>query len=78
MPTFGDAAHMLAVPNASVSCTHEMEITVSCRFTVAEWLTHSPATLEVMVSRPSLDDISEIYFIESIQSSALRHLKWSV
>jgi len=29
----------------------------ACRFTVAEWLTHLAATLEVMGSRPSLGDI---------------------
>jgi len=40
------------------------------RFTVAEWLTHFAATLEVMGSRPSLGDISEIYFLEPIQSLA--------
>ena len=32
------------------------------RFTVAEWLTHSPATLEVTGSRPTFGGISEIYF----------------
>jgi len=31
-----------------------------------------------MGSRPSLGDISEIYFLESIQSLAQRDLKWSV
>jgi len=31
-----------------------------CRFTVAEWLTHLAATLEVMGSRPSLGDIARI------------------
>jgi len=35
---------------------------------VAEWLINLAATLEVMGSRPSLDDISEIYFLESIVS----------
>ena len=30
------------------------------RFTVAEWLKHSPATLEVMGSRPTFGGISEI------------------
>jgi len=44
---------------------------------MAEWLTHSIAMLEVMGSRPSLGDISEIYFLESIQSLAQRDLKWS-
>jgi len=48
------------------------------RFTVAEWLTHSTATLKVMGSRPSFGDISEIYFLKSIQSLAQRYLKWSV
>jgi len=36
------------------------------------------ATLEVMGLRRSLGDISEIYFLESIQSLAQRDLKWSV
>jgi len=49
-----------------------------CRFTVAEWLTHVAATLEVKGSRPSLGDISEIYFLKSIQSVAQSDLKWSV
>jgi len=40
--------------------THDLCIP---RFTVVEWLTHLAATLEVMGSRPSLGDISEIYFI---------------
>jgi len=30
------------------------------RFTVAEWLTHSPATLDVTGSRPNSGDFSEI------------------
>jgi len=51
---------------------------VTSRFTVAEWLTHLAATLEVMGSRPSLGVIYEIYFLESIQSPAQRVLKWSV
>jgi len=53
-------------------------INVNCRFTVAEWLTYLAAMLEVMGLRPSLGDISEIYFLESIQSLAQRDLKWSV
>jgi len=48
------------------------------RFTVAEWLMHLAATLEVIGSRPSLGDISDIYFLESIQSLTQRDLKWSV
>jgi len=48
------------------------------QFTVADWLTHSPATLDVMGSRPNSDDFSEIYFLESIQSPVQRDLKWSV
>ena len=47
-------------------------------FTVAEWLKHSPATLEVTGSRPTFGGISEIYFLESIQSPARRDLKLSV
>jgi len=43
---------------------------VSCRFMVSEWLTQLAATLEVMSSRPSLGDISEIYSLESILSLA--------
>jgi len=46
-----------------------------CRFTVAECLTHSPATLDVTGSRPNSGDFSEIYFLESIQSPAQRDLK---
>jgi len=53
-------------------------ITSSRRFTVAECLTHLAAMLEVMGSRPSLGDISEIYFLESIHSLVQRDLKWSV
>jgi len=55
-----------------------------CRFTVAEWLTHLAATLEVIGSRPSLAYITEIYVLELIQSPApapapaQRDLKWSV
>jgi len=37
---------------------------------VAEWLTHSPAALDVTDSRPNSGDFSEIYFLESIQSPA--------
>jgi len=48
------------------------------RLTVAEWLTHSPATLDVTGSRPNSGDFSEIYFLESIQYPAQRDLKWSV
>jgi len=44
----------------------------SVRFTVAAWLTHSTATLEVMGSRPSLGDISEIYFLESLLNRDLK------
>jgi len=51
---------------------------ITPRFTVADWLTHLAATLEVMGSRPSLGDISQIYFLESIQSMAQGDLKWSV
>jgi len=40
------------------------------QFTVAEWLTHLTATLEVMGLRPTLGDISDIYFLESIVSGA--------
>jgi len=36
------------------------------------------ATLEVMGSHPSFGDISEIDFLESIQSPAQRDFKWSV
>jgi len=32
------------------------------RFTVAEWLTHSPATLDITGSCPNSGDYSEIYF----------------
>ena len=32
------------------------------RFTVTEWLKHSPATLEVTGSRPTFGGVSEIYF----------------
>jgi len=35
---------------------------------MAEWLMHLAATLEVMGLRPSLGDVSEIYFLESIVS----------
>ena len=49
-----------------------------CRFTVAEWLKHSHATLEVTGSRPTFGGISDIYSLESIQSPARRDLKWSV
>jgi len=49
-----------------------------CRFTVAKWLTHSPATLYVTGSRPNSGDLSDIYFLESIQSPARRDVKWSV
>jgi len=42
----------------------------SCRFMVAEWLTHWPATLDVTGLRPNSGDVSEIYFLESIVSSA--------
>jgi len=45
---------------------------------MAEWLTHLTATLEVMGTHPSLGEISEIYFLESIQSLAQSDLKWSV
>ena len=31
-------------------------------FTVAEWLKHSPATLEVTCSHPTFGGIPEIYF----------------
>jgi len=47
----------------------------SRQFTVAEWLAHLAATLEVMGSRSSFGDISEIYFLESIQFLAQRDLK---
>jgi len=46
------------------------------RFT--EWLTHLAATLEVMGSRPSLSDISEIYFLESIQSLTQRDCRCDI
>jgi len=55
-----------------------MHRTIVCQFTVAEWLTHLAAMVEVMGLRPSLGDISEIYFLESIQYLAQRDLKWSV
>jgi len=49
------------------------------RFTVAnrptDWAT---LVLEVMGSRPSFREISEIQFLESIQSPAQRDFKWSV
>ena len=32
------------------------------QFTVAEWLTHSPAKLEVTGSHPTFDGISEVCF----------------
>jgi len=35
---------------------------------MAEWLTHSPATLDVTGSHPNSGDFSEIYFLESIVS----------
>jgi len=44
---------------------------------VAEWLTHSPETLEVTGSHPSLGYISEINF-SNRWSPKQRHLKWSV
>ena len=40
--------------------TRYVVIRGSCLFTVAEWLTHSPATLVVMGSHPTLGGISEI------------------
>jgi len=36
------------------------------RFTVDEWLTHLAVMLEVMGSRPSFSEISEIHFLESM------------
>jgi len=54
------------------------KIFMAVRFMVAEWLTHLAATLEVMGSCPIISDISEINFLESIQSVAQRDLKWSV
>jgi len=41
-------------------------LNLKCRFTVAEWLTHLPATLDVTGLRPYSGDFSEIYFLESI------------
>jgi len=55
-----------------LNCPHG-EILV-CRFMVVEWLTHLAATLKVVGSRPSLGDISAIYFLESMQSLAQRDL----
>jgi len=68
----------LEVPNIKGVYFPPWQAIPNCRFTVAEWLTNLTATLEVMGSRPSLSDISEIYFLESIQSLAQRDLKWSV
>jgi len=45
------------------------------RLTVAEWLTHSPTTLEVTSSRHSLSDIFRHSLLESIQSPAQRVVK---
>jgi len=45
----------------------------NCRFTVAEWLTHM-AAMQVTGSMPSFGDISDIRFLESIQSPAQRDL----
>jgi len=45
---------------------------------LAEWLTHLAATPEVMGSRPSVGNISEMHFLESIQSPTQRDFKWSV
>ena len=53
-------------------------IDVTTQVTVAEWLKHLPATLEVTGSRPTFGDISEIYFLESIQSTTRWDLKWSL
>jgi len=41
-------------------------------------VTNLAATLEVMGSRPIFGDVSEIHFLESIQSPAQRDLKWYV
>jgi len=46
--------------------------------TVADWLTHSPATLDVPGSRRNSGDFSGIYFLESIQSPAQRDFEKSV
>jgi len=59
-------------------CNQANNGSILCRFTVAERLTHSPATLDVTGSLPNSGDFSDIYFLESIQSPALRDLKWSV
>jgi hypothetical protein len=37
-------------------------------FTVAEWLTHWPATLDVTGSRPNSGDFSEIYFFTNTKT----------
>jgi len=50
--------------------------TVPYRFTVAEWLTHSPAALEVTGSRPSFGDISENDFSNGVSNT--HWLKWCV
>ena len=52
---------------------------LSCRFPVAEWLTHSPETLEVTGSRPTFSAISESkFYLESIRHRAERGVKWSL
>ena len=43
-----------------VNCNNTQQRYTFQRFTVAEWPTHSPATLEVMGSRPTFGGISEI------------------
>jgi len=57
---------------ANIAAGFTVVTTRDPRFTMADWLTHLAATLEVMGSRPSLDDTYEIYFLESIQSPAQR------
>ena len=41
---------------------------------MAEWLSHSPATLKVTGSHPTFGSISDLESLESIQASAQRGL----
>jgi len=47
---------------------YKKTVAISLLIVNSRWLTHLAATLEVMGSRPSFGDISEIYFLESIIS----------
>ena len=51
--------HNVTSDHIARTCSHRDYF---CRFTVAEWLTCSPATLEVTGSRPTFGGILEIYF----------------